>query len=131
MATFYVLPPRACLDEILADVLGRLLPGLPLPAEGWDLLLLHLAANSGWSKDLYLIPRDELPEGERTADSLRTHFGAEAGDRVVEVPLPRMTLNGPVSVRSWTVEAVAVSAGSGKPYNQITSEPLPAVMDFA
>lgn len=122
MATFYVLPPRSCLEQILGDVLNRLLPGLPLPVDGWDLLMLHLAANSGWSKDLYLLSRDDLPEGEPVLDVLRTHFGAEAGDRVVEVPLPRVHASVPSPVRSWIVPPVDVSAMSGRSYNEIVRE---------
>ena len=125
MATFYLLPPRDCLEAAMTGVLARLLPGLPVPADVWDLVLVQLAANSGWSKDLYLISRDELPDGEPIADSLRIHFGAETGDRVVEVPLSRFTAAGTGSVRSWTLEPVAVSVTSGMPYNHITPEPFP------
>src|SRR5204862_216109 len=32
MATFYLLPPRACLEQSLGELLVRLLPGLPAPA---------------------------------------------------------------------------------------------------
>ena len=93
-----------------------------------DVLLLHLAANSGWSKELFLVPRDELPEGESVAEALRLHFGAEEGDRVVEVPLPRGGFEGPASAKSWTLEAFAVSASPAKSYNPFVSEhPSPAV----
>ncbi len=128
MATFYVLPPRACLEQVLGGVVGQLLPGLPVPADGWNLLLLHLAAASGWSKDLYLVSRDELPDGEPVADALRGHFGAEPGDRVVEVSVPRGGAAGPV--RAWTVGPGAVSAAAGGSYNYLVAEfllPAPAV----
>ena len=96
MATFYVLPPRECLDKAVGDALGRLLPGLPLPADTWDVVAEQLAAS--WPADVFLVPRDDLPEDEPLADSLASSFGAENGDRVVEVRLAG-------GVRSWVVGA--------------------------
>lgn len=131
MATFYVLPPRSCLEDLLTSVLGRLLPGLPLPADGWDLLLVHLAANSGWSRDLFLVPRDDLPEGEPLEESLRIHFGAEPGDRVVEVPLPRATLEKQGAARAWTVKPVGVSSPGESLYNHSILGPRSAAISDA
>lgn len=96
MATFYVLPPRECLNRSAAEMLGRLLPGLPLPADTWDAVAESVAG--GWPADVYLVPRDDLPEGEPVGDSLAACFGAEPGDRVVEVRLA-----GPA--REWAVGA--------------------------
>ena len=42
MATFYLLPPRSCLEQAVSDLFGKLLPGLPLPADVWDALASHL-----------------------------------------------------------------------------------------
>jgi hypothetical protein len=84
MATFYLLPPRTDLERTLADVLGRLLPGLPLPADAWDVVADRLRSAAGWADDVFLVPRDELPEGESVAETLVAAFGAEPGDRVVE-----------------------------------------------
>lgn len=80
MATFYVLPPRAVLDDALAGALGRLLPGLPLPAGLWDRLADRLTP-----ADVYLVPRDDLPADEAAADALAAGWGAAPTDRVVEV----------------------------------------------
>ena len=85
MATFYVLPPRDCLDRAVTDLFTKLLPGLPLPADTWAAVTEHLSAS--WPADVFLVPRDDLPEGESLVDGLATGFGAEAGDRVVEVRL--------------------------------------------
>ena len=93
MATFYLLPPRACLETAVGDLFGKLLPGLPLPADVWDTLAQHLAATAGWADDVFLVPRDEVPDGELGA-ALAEAYGAEPGDRVVEVSLPR-------SPRTW------------------------------
>jgi len=87
MATFYLLPPRACLEQAVNELFGKLLPGLPLPADTWDVLVHHLAASAGWS-DVFLVPRDELPEGD-PGEALAGACGAEAGDRVVDVNLSR------------------------------------------
>lgn len=102
MATFYLLPPRACLDESLGELLGRLLPGLPLPADVWDVLAERLM-QSGWPADVYLVPRDDLPEGEPVAEALAAAFGAEPGDRVVEVGAGR-------AARVWEVGSGGVPA---------------------
>lgn len=95
MATFYLLPPRACLERAVADLFGKLLPGLPLPAEAWDELTRALATAGAWPDDVFLVPKDELPEGDATA-ALAECCGAEAGDRVVSVSLTQ-------PARAWEV----------------------------
>jgi hypothetical protein len=97
MATFYLLPPRACLEQAVSELFGKLLPGLPLPADAWDCVAQHLATVGGWPADVFLVPRDELPEGDATA-ALTECYGAEPGDRVVEVSLAR-------PARVWSVPA--------------------------
>ncbi|HJZ57819.1 MAG TPA: hypothetical protein VKE74_22860 [Gemmataceae bacterium] len=102
MASFYLLPPRATLDGALGELLDRFLPGLPLPADTWDAIADRLASAAGWPADVFLVPRDDLPEGEPVAEALAAGFGAEPGDRVIEVgvrPGPRV----------WTVEPGSVS----------------------
>jgi hypothetical protein len=103
MATFYLLPSRVFLEQALGDLLGKLLPGLPLPAETWDAVTERLAAAAQWSGDVFLIPRDDLPDGERLGESLASAFGAEAGDRVVDVGVTR----GP---RTWVLSPADVSS---------------------
>ncbi|MCS6864893.1 MAG: hypothetical protein RMJ56_05875 [Gemmataceae bacterium] len=88
MATFYVLPPRSCLDEAVRTFLTRFLPGLPLPAEVWSIVVDHLAQVANWPEDTFWIPRDELPEGA-VSEALVEGYGAEPGDQVVEVHLAR------------------------------------------
>jgi hypothetical protein len=97
MATFYLLPPRASLEQAVAEVFGKLLPGLPLPAEQWADCADRLAAAAGWPADVFLVPKDELPDGEPAA-ALADAYGAEPGDRVVEVSLARPP-------RAWVVPA--------------------------
>lgn len=98
MATFYLLPPRACLDESVAAFLGKLLPGLPAPS--WDRFAEQVACPG-----VYLVTRDELPEDELVTAALETGFGAEPGDRVVEVNMTG-------AVRAWVVGGVSGAAAA-------------------
>ena len=106
MATFYLLPPRAALEQSLAEVLGRLLPGLPLPADSWDFVTERLGTAAHWPDDLFLVPRDDLPEGESLGNALAAAYGAEQGDRVVEVSMAR----GATATRTWLLAQADVSS---------------------
>ena len=97
MATFYLLPPRTCLDDAVSALLGKLLPGLPVPADAWEALVQHFTTLANWPGDVFLVPRDDLPEGD-PATALAECYGAEPGDRVVEVSLARPS-------RVWAVPA--------------------------
>jgi hypothetical protein len=103
MATFYLLPPRELLERALGDVLTRLFPGLPLPAESWDAITDRIASAANWPEDVYLVPRDDLPDGEPVGEALAAAFGAERGDRVVEVSLAQKP------TRSWVLAPSDVS----------------------
>jgi hypothetical protein len=103
MATFYLLPPLVCLEQALGDVLSRLLPGLPLPAESWEAVTERLRAGANWPADVFLVPRDDLPEGEPVDAALVVAFGAEPGDRVIEVSTARGS-----AARSWVLDSSAV-----------------------
>lgn len=104
MATFYVLPPRECLEKTVADLFAKLLPGLPLPVDAWGLLADQLGAAGGWGADVFLVPRDELTDGD-TGRALADGYGAEFGDRVVEVSLARPS-------RAWALEPADVSGAA-------------------
>lgn len=108
MATFYLLPPRSCLEEALGTLLTRLLPGLPLPVESWEAIADRVASAANWPADVFLVPRDDLPDGEPVGEALSAAFGAEPGDRVVEVSLAR----GPAATRSWVLAPADVSSMS-------------------
>ncbi len=83
MATFYVLPPRACLDDAVSALLARLLPGVAPPADAWERLAESVAA--ALPPDVYIVPRDDLPDGVAVGAALADGFGADEFDRVVEV----------------------------------------------
>lgn len=85
MSTFYLLPPRSFLGECVAGSLRPLFPGLDWSrtacTELADTLTEVLARQAG----VYVVCREELPDGESPARALADGFGAEAGDEVVEV----------------------------------------------
>jgi hypothetical protein len=85
MSTFYLLPPRPLLEECLAAYLDPLLPGLRWQGTIGPVLADILAAAVARRPDVYVIHREELPEGESPARALADGFGAEADDEVIEI----------------------------------------------
>jgi hypothetical protein len=104
MATFYLLPPRSVLESAFGEILTRLLPGLPLPMESWESIIDRIGSAAGWPDDVFLIPRDDLPHGASVGETLAAAFGAEPGDRVVEVSLART----PAIPRQWVLSAADI-----------------------
>ncbi len=97
MASFYILPPRECLEQATADFLARLVPGLAPPA---DLLDLILTATVEAHPDTHIVHREDLPADDH-AGGLRITFGADANDIVHDVSL---AVGGAVPrVRHWAV----------------------------
>lgn len=101
MATFYLLPPRPYLGDRFAGFLQAFFPGLDWAVgERTQLADVFGAALVGRS-DIYLVFREDLPQGESPSRALVDGFGAEAGDEVVEVrpgPAP-----GEVVASRWRV----------------------------
>jgi hypothetical protein len=92
------------LEQAVSELFGKLLPGLPLPADAWEALVEQLAASANWPGEVFLVPRDELPEGA-PAEALADAYGADPGDRVVEVSLSR-------PARMWVVGPTGVSGAT-------------------
>jgi|SRR5687767_12346747 len=109
MSTFYVLPPRECLEQNASEFVARVLPGVPAPTTLWEDLLGHLVAGS---PDTFFIHREDLPAEGDVADDLTVGFGAEPGDTVVEVGLA--SGSGPARVRRWTVPVAVSNPRSGR-----------------
>lgn len=82
MSTFYVLPPRPFVAERLAEYLADWFPGLPLPAGAELLDLVDAVVRRA---DVFILHREDLPDGEDVSAALIDGFGAEAGDEVIEV----------------------------------------------
>src|SRR6516164_1696617 len=85
MSTFYLLPPRPLLGDWVAGCLRPLFPGLDWSGAAWTDLADTLAAAVSRQPDVYLVFREELPDGEDPARALADGFGAEADDEVIEV----------------------------------------------
>lgn len=85
MSTFFVLPPRECLEFAVADFVARVLPGLSAPPAVADALLAALEFEANRDDDAYFVHREELAGSGDTAADLMTGFGAAPGDRVVDI----------------------------------------------
>lgn len=85
MATYFLIPPRECLEQAVADFLTRVLPGLPAEPAVTDALLAAVEFEANRSGDVYLIHREDLPGTADPVSDLIEAFGAETGDKVVEI----------------------------------------------
>lgn len=85
MATFYLIPPRECLEQAVAEFLARVLPGLPSDPGVADALIAAVEFEANRRDDTYLVHREDLPGGADVLSDLVDAFGAEPGDQVVEI----------------------------------------------
>lgn len=97
MSTFYILPPRECLEQAVTSFLDRLIPGLPVP----ERLCERIFENLGENPDAFLVHREELSGLAELSEDLAENFGAEPEDRIIEVGMPHGTHAAPV--RIWTM----------------------------
>lgn len=106
MATFYLLPPRPILEESFGRFLSTWLPGLRGPVvsgtELAGLLQDHLADHT----DVFVIFREDLPEGSDAEEALRDGYGAEVGDDIIEL---RLGVGERVISRSWRLGTMAAA----------------------
>ncbi|HET6573956.1 MAG TPA: hypothetical protein VFG68_10170 [Fimbriiglobus sp.] len=109
MSTFYVLPPRECMEQAAAAFVARVLPGVPAPATLWEDLLGLLVAGC---PETFFVHREDLPGDGELAEDLAIGFGAEPGDVVAEVGLAAGPA--PARVRRWSVPAAVSNPGSGR-----------------
>lgn len=99
MSTFYLLPPRALLGARFSDFFRTMFPGLEWSRSAWAEIVETLSAVASRQADVYVVHRDDLPEGEEPAQALANGFGAEIGDEVIEVSAG--TESGGLSARRW------------------------------
>lgn len=85
MALFYLLPPRPFLGACFARYLQALFPGLEWGGATWSELADTLATAARMHDGVYVVYREELPDGEDVDRALADGFGAEPGDELVEV----------------------------------------------
>jgi hypothetical protein len=105
MSTFYLFPARPVLGARFAEFLDPLTPGLR-----WtDTYLYELAGMLESAimchPDVFVVFREELPEGESTAQALADGFGAEPYDEVIEIRAGRSS--GQWTTRRWRLDDVA------------------------
>jgi hypothetical protein len=103
MSVFYLLPPRPFLGQCFARFLQALFPGLEWGDATWSELADTLATTTRAHGGVYVVYREELPDGEDVGRALTDGFGAEPGDEVVEVRAGSRA--GELAVRRWRVAA--------------------------
>jgi hypothetical protein len=101
MSTFYLLPPRPLVGEHFRP----LFPDLAWTGAARAELADALAAVVGRQADVFVIYREELPDGEEPARALADGFGAEAGDEVIEVRAGSRP--GEWTARRWRLQEAA------------------------
>jgi hypothetical protein len=80
MATVYVLPPRRLLADQLAQLVQGIMPGMePQRDQLFDWF------SSVAAPDAVVVHREDLPDGIPTLDALKTYFGVDDGDHVVQI----------------------------------------------
>ena len=85
MATFYVIPPRECLEQSVVEFLGRVLPGVPSSPAVVEAFLGALEFEANRNEDTFFIHREDLAGFDDPVRELIDTFGAESGDRIVEI----------------------------------------------
>ena len=105
MARFYLLPPRSIVAECMARSLRLSLPSLPLPVHTVEDLLDVLQSSCEEEDEVFVLFREELPDGPDLEQALADGFGAEFGDEVTEL---RFTANGQLTARSWRLDGMPV-----------------------
>jgi hypothetical protein len=86
VSIFYLVPPRPQLGQQFAAFLQGCFPGLQWNAATRTQLAEALGATAQQQSDVYVVFREDLPEGADLQETLVNDFGADAGDEVVEVP---------------------------------------------
>ena len=85
MSTFYLLAPRPVLGQHFVRFLQAYFPGLDWSFANRAELAEAVAAVAGRQPDVFVVFREDLPEGVALQQALLDDFGAEPGDEVVEV----------------------------------------------
>ena len=85
MATFFVIPPRECLEQAIVEFVGRVLPSVPTSPAVLEAFLGALELEANRKEDVYFIHREDLGGFDDPVRELIEAFGAETGDKVVEI----------------------------------------------
>jgi hypothetical protein len=87
VATFYILPPRPLLGQQIIQFLQSWLPGLNWATLNKAELAEMVTAKACCQQDIYVVFREDLPEGVEVPRALQDDFGAAPGDEIVEVAM--------------------------------------------
>lgn len=109
MATFYILPPRECLEQAIAAFCARVLPGVPIESSTCESFLTALTDERADEDDAYFLHREDLPTSDAHDADLTEGFGAEPGDAVVEIGLAAGST--PARVRRWVIGSTVPELG--------------------
>jgi hypothetical protein len=109
MSTFYLLPARPFLGRCFAGYLQSVFPGLHWEQQDLTELAETLTAVAGAQAEVYVVHREEIPEGEELFAALKHGFGAETGDVVVEVRPDANT--GEFQARRWRLDGPERTGG--------------------
>jgi hypothetical protein len=101
MARFLILPAREIIEHSVAEFIGRLLPGYPVPTGLWERIVRDVTENQA-----FVLHREELMEEGDVIDSLVQGFGAEPGDEVTEIEAIRAHREG--RSKTWHIPQVSV-----------------------
>jgi hypothetical protein len=104
VATFLVLPPRELLEHAVNEFISSHFPGCETPPGLWERIVRDVTASA---EETFVLHREDLL-GDGLADSLVDGFGAEPGDTVREIDLPRNP--GGARSRAWRLPAVPAGA---------------------
>jgi hypothetical protein len=105
MSTFYLLPSRPLLQRCLGEYLEPLFPGLTWSDRSASELAEILEAVVKLRSDVFVVYREDLPEGESPTRALADGFGAEPGDDVIEVSAAKIA--GQWTSRRWRLDKAA------------------------
>jgi hypothetical protein len=82
MATFYLLPARADLSRQWVKYLRQWFPGLSETGPEFADLIAEVVAPR---PDMHVVFADDLPDDGAVWETLEDGFGADPGDRVIDV----------------------------------------------
>ena len=85
MATFYLFPSRLTVGQRFGHFLAELFPGLHWERSDWADLAEALAVAGGTHLGVYVVFREDLADEADPDGCLCRDFGAEPGDRIVEI----------------------------------------------
>ena len=85
MSVFYVLPPRPLMGDHIARYLQSVFPGMHWSRSTRINLTEALVAAATCQPDVFVVFREDLPDGRSTAEALADGFGAEEGDEIIEI----------------------------------------------